>query len=128
MRLTVRRQHQMVYLPRVGISDGAAQRVRMKDDIGIRKQQPLSLCLLPGDLQRMVFAQPAGRQFRDMQDAQARVFCRQPFQNHARRIVRAVIDSDDLHAGVLERQQTSHPALDGLGLVAGGNHDGERGQ
>src|SRR5579884_2213264 len=58
VRLARRRQDQVIDVARVRISDGAAQRLRREDDVGVGEEQPFAGRLVAGDLQRVVLAEP----------------------------------------------------------------------
>ena len=75
--------------------DRAAKNIRLEAHISIRKKQPLAGRSLIRFLQRVRFAEPAGREFRNVDSAKTRMRCGELIENAARRILRTVIHANN---------------------------------
>ncbi len=75
---------------------GAANCVRSQPHVRVREEEKLALSLLCAEVERVIFTQPAGRQFLDVNNAQLRMPRRHALQQLRRGIGGAVVENDDL--------------------------------
>ncbi len=129
----------------LGVGDGAAQGIRFEENVGIRKEQPLTRRLIGGGPHGVCFAEPTRRKFAVMNHTQRvprpclRAYCGDracpelvegagvltyPIQYLARPVRRAIVDRDHLVVVVVERKQSIQRRLNRLLLIAGRNNDG----
>ncbi len=87
-------------------SDGPAEDVGFEADISIGEEQPIAGGNLVSFLQRVWFPKPAGRQFRNMHDAEPRMRSGIIVENAPGRIIRTVVYGDDLEIRVIDFHQS----------------------
>src|SRR6266849_8339865 len=75
--------------------DGTAEDVGFEANISIGEEQPIAGGNLVSFLQRVWFPKPAGRQFRNMHDAEPRMRSGIIVENAPGRIIRTVVHGED---------------------------------
>ena len=110
----------------LGIRDCPPQGVGLEENVGVGEQQPVSGGLLAGRPHGVRLAEPARRQFRDVDDFQEsmRLWAGDDIVHDlAGSVGRAVVHRDHFVVGIVEGEQTDERFPDVLFLVAGGNDD-----
>ena len=97
--------------------DREPQHFSFEMHIRVRKDQPFPGGMLECLLQRMRFAEPAGRKGRDRYNLQPRVFARRVLQNAFRRIFGTIVHSDHFVFWVIQRQKRIQRTRQFLGFV-----------
>ena len=90
----------------------ARDHVRLEPAIGVREQNPITRSQAGANMAGMALPKPAFGQRVDPLYRHARVLLRQPAQNLARSVLRAVVHGDDFQSGTLLRQQTANGGFD----------------
>src|SRR5580704_15989082 len=104
--------------------EGTKQRVGVKEDVRISKEQPGRRGLTGGEAHGVRLAEPSGREVGDVDDGQAGWrFGRNAVHDGAGRVGRAVVDRDDMDGNGDGCKQSAHGGPDAGFFVAGGNDD-----
>ncbi|MNV84695.1 hypothetical protein D3C71_1785880 [compost metagenome] len=106
---------------------GLGEAFRMKQDIPVREQQPFPFCQFDSFMERVAFADPAFRQFRDLEARHLQKFSLHPLNNFARPIGGPVIDDDNLNPFIALGRQRTDAAFQRFLLVAGRDYNRDQG-
>ena len=96
-----------------------------EDHVGVGEEQDFAGGRVSAALGRVGLAEPAGREFVDVQHLQARVSGAQPLGDLAGAVGGAVVDEDDLVVGVAKGEERAQGPFHGARLVVGGDDDRE---
>ncbi len=120
----VAEQREVIQVALLREGDGPAQNVAPKSHIGIGEEEPLSGGGFIGFLQRVRFAEPAGRKLGDVHNAEPRVDGREFVEDAAGGVERAVVDGDHFEVGIIELHECGEGGREFFFLVARGEEKG----
>ena len=115
-----------------GEGERAADRVRVEEDVAVGEEEPVGLVeregVAGGEGHGVRFAEPPCGEIGDVENAEAvGVLGGESVHDAAGCVGGAVVNSDDTEWLVGLRQQRGEAGVDGGGLVAGGDDDGQQG-
>src|SRR5208337_2608244 len=101
---------------------GAAERVRLKAHIGVRKEQPIPRRSFVGLLKSMGLAEPAFGKFSDVHDAEAVVSGGEVVKDARSGIAGAVVRGNDFEAGIIDFDESGEGAGQLFLFIASGEY------
>ncbi len=100
--------------------DGPAEDVGFEANISVSEEQPIARGNLVGFLQGMWFPKPAGRQFRNMHDAEPRMRSGKIVENAPGRIIRTIVHRDNFEIRIINFHQRGEGGRKFFLLIARG--------